>query len=84
MTNIIQPHRAQRIGMHLEEETLIMYKNLLKKPWVSQAVLNAKKSHMCYYLPRYIKQGRMSVSMMFNWDASPQGWDYWHILNIEN
>lgn len=84
MTTVIQHHGAQPIGTYLEEETIIMYKNLLKKPWTSQAVFNTKKDLMGDRLIRWIKQGRMPVSMMFKWDATPQGWDYWNNINNGN
>ena len=81
MTPLIQHHRAQRIGAHLGEET--MYKNLLKKPWVSQATLNAKKEDDPSLSMR-VKSGRFIVGRSFTWASTPQGWDYWHILSIEN
>lgn len=77
MTTIIQPHRVQGIGTHLEEETT-MYKGLITRPWGSQAVENAKRRfNGDKRLAIRLKMGYFNVRSLFTWNTTPQGWRYW-------
>ena len=63
-----------------------MNRNILKQPWVSQAVENTRKQEhgqfVFSHLQNMIRENSCNapdrVSYMFSWSDTPQGYSYWN------
>ena len=63
------------IGITLDNAN--MFKDLLIKPWSSQAVENVCIENRQRTLSRTLKRGFWDLGVLFMWHTTPQGRGYW-------